>query len=307
MRCARSQSAGTSAGILRAVSAPTAESLAEQLSPLREDPARAAVLCDIDGTLAPIVERADSAHVRDDVSKLLGRLGRHYALVACVSGRSAAEARRLVGVGSIAYAGSHGAELLQAGASRSTLLPAFASWRGRVRSFAREHDSTELRVLRVRIEDKGPIVAFHWRGTPDEEAARTRLEGLAAEAEAEGFAIHWGRKVLEVRPPVPFDKGQAVRNLCEPLDLRAALYGGDDATDIDAFDALEAMRGEGRLETVVRVGVRSDEGPAAIVERADLAVDGVRGFAAVLEALENEAGGARPADARPALRPHEGN
>ncbi len=79
-------------------------------------------------------------------------------------------------------------------------------------------------MLRVRIEDKGPIVAFHWRGTPDEDASRTRLEGLAAEAESAGFATHWGRKVLEIRPPVPVDKGQAVRTLCERARPAAALY-----------------------------------------------------------------------------------
>ena len=103
------------------------------------------------------------------------------------------------------------------------MIPAFASWEGRVRRFATAHDSMELRRLRVRLEDKGPIAAFHWRGAPDEDAARTWLEGLAQEAEAEGFATHWGRKVLEVRPPVPIDKGQAVRTLV-PAPRRASRY-----------------------------------------------------------------------------------
>ncbi len=263
------------------MSAPTAD----RLAPLSEHPDRGAILLDIDGTLAPIVERAENAHVREESSKLLGRLARRYRLVACISGRSAAEARRLVGVGSIAYVGSHGAELLEPGAAKPTTLPAFASWEGRVRDFAAEQDTPELRVLRVRMEDKGPIVAFHWRATPDEDASRTRLEGLAAEAESAGFATHWGRKVLEVRPPVAVDKGQAVRTLCERASPAAALYAGDDATDLDAFAALRAMQDEGVLEATICVGVRSDEGPAAIIDQADLAVDGVEGVTAVLEAL----------------------
>jgi trehalose 6-phosphate phosphatase len=267
------------------VSAHTADTLAEALKPITDDPSRAAVLCDIDGTLAPIVERADQATVREEVSRLLGRLARRYALVACVSGRPAAEARRLVGVGGIAYAGSHGAELLEPGAHRPRLLPAFASWEDRVRRFAAERDTSRLRVLRVRIEDKGPIVAFHWRGAHDEEAARTHLEGIAAEAEAAGLATHWGRKVLEVRPPVKVDKGQAVRELVGRAQVRSAMFGGDDATDLDAFDALDAMVEEDLLETAVRVGVRSEEGPDAIVERADVVVDGVEGFVGVLETL----------------------
>jgi trehalose 6-phosphate phosphatase len=148
-----------------------------------------------------------------------------------------------------------------------------------------ELDTPELRKLRVRIEDKGPIAALHWRDVPDEEAARTRLEGVAGEAEAAGLAVHWARKVLEIRPPVPFDKGQAIRDLVELTGPRSALYAGDDTTDLDAFDALGALVDEGTLDAAVRVGVRSDEGPAEIVERADVVVDGVSGFAQVLAVL----------------------
>jgi trehalose 6-phosphate phosphatase len=269
------------------VSAPTADALAESLRPLTGDPAHGAVFCDIDGTLAPIVQRADEAHVPKEVSRLLGRLARRYACVACISGRSAAEARRLVGVGGIAYAGSHGAELLEPGQSSPRLIPDFKSWEGRVRRFASDQDSRELRLLRVRIEDKGPIVAFHWRGVPDEEAAHARLEGLAQEAETAGFATHWGRKVLEIRPPVPLGKGRALRELVAARHPRTALFGGDDATDLDAFDALEALVADGTLAAAVKVGVESDEGPAAIAERADVVVDGVDGFVSVLEGLSS--------------------
>jgi trehalose 6-phosphate phosphatase len=267
------------------VSAPTAEALAEALRPLREEPRRAGVFCDIDGTLAPIVRRAEDAHVREETALLLGRLARRYGCVACVSGRSAAEARRLVGVGGIAYAGSHGAELLEPGATQPHVVPAFKSWEKRVRRFAAERDTPALRLLRIRIEDKGPITALHWRGVPDEDAARTHLEGIAHEAETGGLATHWGRKVLEVRPPVPIDKGRAVRDLASRAGLSSALFGGDDATDLDAFEALKQLRREGALEAAVCVGVRSDEGPAAIAERADVVVDGVEGFKRVLAAL----------------------
>jgi trehalose 6-phosphate phosphatase len=276
------------AGILRIVPAPTAETLAAALRPVTEDPSRAAILCDIDGTLAPIVLRAEEAHVPDKASRLLGQAARRYRLVACISGRAAADARRLVGVGRIVYAGSHGAELLEPGATGARISPAFESWTGRVSDFAEHRDDAALRRLRIRIERKGPIVAFHWRGVPDEDAARTRLEGFAREAEAEGLDFHWGRKVLEIRPPVPFDKGQAVRELVERSGVRAALFGGDDATDLDAFAALDSMVGEGALDAGIKIGVRSAEGPAAIVQQADHVVDGTEGFVAVLEALLGE-------------------
>ncbi len=268
------------------VSAPPVKALVESLRPLTQHPSRAAIFCDIDGTLAPIVSRPEDSRVREEVSVLLGRLGRRYAMVACVSGRSVAEARRLVGVGAIAYVGSHGAEVLRAGAKRPQLVEAFAGWEDRVRGFVRGRENArDFKRLRIRLEDKGPIKAFHWRGSPDEPAAETILRGVAQEAEATGLAIHWGRKVLEVRPPVHVDKGQGVRALLESAPVRAAMYGGDDATDLDAFEALDALTAEGRLDAAVRVGVRSAEGPEAIVTRADVVVEGVPGFTQVLIAL----------------------
>src|SRR3954447_559217 len=137
------------------------DELAERLHALTRDPARAAVFCDIDGTLAPIVERPGDARVPGHVSRLLGELGRRYACVACVSGRTAAEARQLVGEESIAYAGLHGAEMLAPGEDHARMVPAVEAWTDRVRRFSVAHDTATLRRLQVRIEDKGPITAFH--------------------------------------------------------------------------------------------------------------------------------------------------
>src|SRR3954454_17823693 len=161
------------------MSVPSVETISDALRPLTGRPQAAAVLRDIDGTLAPIVERAEDATVPEATSRLLARLGRRYRVVACISGRGAAEARRIVGVGGIAYAGSHGAELLLPGHAQAELVPAFATWAGRVRDFALSKDSADLRMMRVRIEDKGPIVAFHWRGARDDAAALTRIQAIA--------------------------------------------------------------------------------------------------------------------------------
>jgi len=261
------------------------------LRPLIADPARAAVLCDIDGTLAPIVERPGAARVPPGTSHLLAELGGRYGCVACVSGRRAVEARRLVGQDGLTYAGLHGAEMLAPGEDRARVVPAVEQWEGRVRQFSRDRDATSLTQLGVRFEDKGPIAAFHWRGAPDEDAALDAVRDVARAAETEGLATHWGRKVLEVRPPVPIDKGQAVRHLVTETASRVALYGGDDATDLDAFAALDALVTSGTLASAVRVGVRSEEGPQDIVARADLVADGTEGFARVLRCLLEGAGG----------------
>jgi trehalose 6-phosphate phosphatase len=253
------------------------------LRPLTDHPARAAILCDIDGTLAPIATRAEEARVPPAATRVLAELSRRYAVVACVSGRSAVDAKRLAGVGAIAYAGAHGAELLWPGDLQPTVVPEFQRYSEAVHAFAEEHDGDDLRQLGIRIEDKGPIVAFHWRGAPDEGAAHAHLREIARHTD--GLAAHWGRKVLEVRPPVPITKARAVQELIKLPEVRAALYGGDDTTDLDAFDALDGAVAGGTLDAAVRVGVVSEEGPREIAERADLTVQGTAGFLEVLHAL----------------------
>jgi trehalose 6-phosphate phosphatase len=143
----------------------------------------------------------------------------------------------------------------------------------------------------VRSEDKDAIAAFHWRGAPDEEAAAEQVRGIAERARTEGFVVHWGRKVLEVRPPVPLDKGLGVTALLRgaadggAASVRNALYVGDDTTDVDAFSALQALTADGTLERALCVAVGSEETPPALLEGADLTIDGQSGVRGLLEAL----------------------
>jgi trehalose 6-phosphate phosphatase len=108
---------------------------------------------------------------------------------------------------------------------------------------------------------------------------------VGAAAEAAGFWTHRGRKVLEIRPPVALDKGRGITRLLEGQDLDAALYAGDDLTDLDAFAALRTLRDEGAISTALCVGVASDETPPELAERADLLVDGPAGVRALLSTL----------------------
>ena len=263
----------------------TSALLSEALAPLRADPARAAILFDIDGTLAPIVEHAADARVPPGTRRLLAEIARRYGVVACVSGRRASEARAMVAIGTISYLGSHGAEILRAGWTEPVVDKEIEDWAERIHEFAREADTADLRRRRVRLEDKGAIVAFHWRGAPDEEAARAAIDAIAARAEAAGLRTHWGRKVLEVRPPVRIDKGAGIESFLADTDVDVALYVGDDVTDLDAFHALARLADSGRISRAIRVGVRSDEGPSEITDEADLVVDGPEGVIELLTAL----------------------
>ena len=95
---------------------PTDTTLEELLEPLRRDPSRSAVLLDVDGVLAPIVPQPDDAHMPETTRRPLIEVARRYGVVACVSGRRASDARRIVSLGSIAYLGNHGSEVLRPGA-----------------------------------------------------------------------------------------------------------------------------------------------------------------------------------------------
>ena len=263
-----------------------AATLVEALGPIRSEPGRSAILLDIDGTLAPIVRHADDAHVPEATRSVLIEVSRRYGLVGCVSGRRAATARQIVAIGTLAYVGNHGGELLRPGARRAEVDPELAAWGERVREFASAAYTVEHHRLRVRSEDKEVIAAFHWRGAPDEAAAEAAVREIAARAQEQGLAVHWGRKVLEVRPPVAFDKGLGVGTLLRSQEnIVAAVYVGDDRTDLDAFRALRSMEGSGALQVALCVAVSSDEAPPELAEESDLTVDGPTGVRGLLEAL----------------------
>ncbi len=270
-------------GILERVS--PAATLVEALGPIRSEPDRSAVLLDIDGTLAPIVRHAGDAHVPEATRAVLIEVSRRYGLVGCVSGRRATTARQIVAIGTLTYVGNHGGELLRPGRTTAEVDPELAAWSDRVRAFVERAYTPEHQRLRVRSEDKGAIAAFHWRGAPDEEAAEAAVRAIAERAEREGFVVHWGRKVLEVRPPVRFDKGLGIAALVRGQELAAALYVGDDTTDLDAFRTLRSLQEQGALGTAICVAVSSDETPPELAAAADLSVDGPGGVRGLLEAL----------------------
>jgi trehalose 6-phosphate phosphatase len=224
-------------------------------------PHRTGVFLDIDGVLAPIVPRPEDARVPWEARAELARLARRYALVACVTGRVGEEARALVGVDGVEIVGEHGLEL----------VPEAEEWIDRLQAFAAAAEWP--------AEAKRLTLAFHWRTAPDEEEALAVLRPLAERAEAEGFRPRWGRKVLEVRPPLDADKGTAVAALLDRHGLRRALYAGDDTTDLDGFRALEG------LDLAVRVAVASAEGPPELREAADVVVDGPAELLQLLQRL----------------------
>ena len=221
----------------------------------RSEPERAAVFLDVDGTLAPIVQRPDDAAVPAPTRAEVKRLAGKYRLVACVSGRTAADARALVGLDGLEFVGVHGLEADPEARAFAPQLEAFA----------------ERIAWPWTVEDKaGVTLAFHYREAGDEREAAALADRVARAAEQAGLWPHHGRKVLEVRPPVAVDKGTAVRRLLDGRQLTRALYAGDDTTDLDAFRGLD----EAGLEVALKVSVGSPEMNPRLLTEADLVVDG---------------------------------
>jgi trehalose 6-phosphate phosphatase len=214
--------------------------------------------------LAPIVDRPEDAvppaETRAELERLVGR----YALVAVVSGRTSEDLRGRLGVEGIVCVGSHGLEL----------EPQADRWRRVLAAFAADAPWSP-----EEIEVKGLAVAFHFRGRDDERQAVRELDAIAEAAREAGLVARYGRKILEVLPPVGSHKGTAVRRLIEEHGLRRALAAGDDTTDIDSFAALEG------LEVAVRVAVTSAEAPRALLDAADLVVESTNEFLALLRRL----------------------
>jgi trehalose 6-phosphate phosphatase len=264
-----------------------AGNIAGLLEPLRAEPESSAIFCDIDGTIAPIVERAADARVLPETRELLGGLAGRYALVGCLSGRRAVEARALTGRDDLVYIGNHGFERLLPGQDEPTPAPGLRGHEDATAAFLDQHaDLAELERTGLRLEDKGPIKALHWRGADDEAAAEARARELASEAVGFGLIPHWGRKVLEIRPAVELSKGTALAELLEENRIANALYGGDDRTDVDAFRTLRDMTATGDLRAAVCIGIASAEGPPEVSQEADAVVEGPEGFVATLRLLE---------------------
>jgi trehalose 6-phosphate phosphatase len=234
------------------------------LERLAAEPEQAGLFLDFDGVLAPIVDRPEDAAAPPETRTELARLVGRYALVAVVSGRARADVKARLGVDGVVCVGSHGLEA----------EPQADRWRQMLAAYAADAPWPPSE-----IENKGLALAFHFRDRPDERAAVRELEAIAETAREEGLVARYGRKVLEVLPPVGSHKGTAVRHLLDEYGLRRALAAGDDTTDIDSFAALDG------LEAGVRVAVTSAEAPRALLDAADLVVADTTEFLELLKRL----------------------
>ncbi len=233
-----------------------------------------AILSDIDGTLAPIVSEPASARASDRASAALQSLAERGAQVALITGRSPDQARRMIGIPSASYATNHGLTIRLGGDEWTS--PEVEPYVEKAVCVLAEIGSID--VPGVTVENKGPILAIHYRNTPSESEALAAIEAALQRSPTAGeFTRHGARKVIELRPPLPLNKGTAATAILAHLAPAAVVCMGDDLTDIDLFDAVRASG----IPCAV-VAVENDE-QQDVMEAADYYVRGVEGVERLLE------------------------
>lgn len=231
------------------------------------------VMLDVDGTLAPIVSRAEDAAVapltRAVLERLVATKGVHVILV---SGRAASDANGIVGVSGLWTVGNHGFEVVTPAGELET-DPDLADQSAAITQAARELEPIVAAVAGAKLENKRWTLSVHYRLVARDAVAPLRA---AVERVALGLRLRMtdGKEIVEVRPIAHVDKGTTVVMLGERLgafeDGGSIVFIGDDRTDEDAFRSLRArspravtirVDESGEEETAAELRVRD---PAAV-------------------------------------------
>jgi trehalose 6-phosphate phosphatase len=246
---------------------------------------------DFDGTLAPIVDDPDSAHIHPDAAGVLLDLSSVVRAIAVVTGRPARKVLALGGLDEVGREiGETGRELLVFGqygferwtsTSRRVVSPrppqGLSGFLRELPQVLRDADTPDAFV-----EDKGLAIAVHTRRLADPVAAFERLEPRLRDlAERQGMVVEPGRNVIEARSP-GMDKGTVVRDLAKDQEAGGFLFAGDDLGDVEAFAAVEDLREQG-LPTLLVCSASDEEN--ALLRRSDVVVKGPEGVLDLLRRL----------------------
>ncbi len=255
---------------------------------------------DFDGTLSPIVDDPEYAHIHPDAAEVLVALAAQVKAVAVITGRPARQALDLGGLDEVGNAiGESGRELFVLGqygnerwtsTDRRVISPkpprGLATFMGEIPRLLRQADAAEAWV-----EEKGLAVAVHTRRLDDPDAAFDRLLPVLEEAaKSHDLDVEPGRWVVEVRAH-GMHKGAAVHRLTEEVGAKAFVFCGDDLGDIEAFKAVQELRDRGFPCLLVWAAPGDEQNPLS--EMADLVVAGPDGVLDLLRGLTADIRSAR--------------
>lgn len=242
---------------------------------------RFGLFSDLDGTLAPIAPTPEQAQITPRNRELLAELAKELPLVALVSGRRAASLQQRVGLPGIVYIGNHGLERWVDG--EVEVMPEARPYLASIQKVKVALD--KLVIPGAMVEDKEATLSFHYRQTVNPQAFVDATESKIAEiVDREDLVLFTGKMVFEVRPPLEMDKGIAFRNLVMEHKLDAALFLGDDISDLNALRKAQQLRAEDRCEAW-GVGVQSEDAPDALAGTADFLASGVDDVESLLDWL----------------------
>jgi trehalose 6-phosphate phosphatase len=191
-------------------------------------------MVDYDGTITPIVRHPKLATLADETRELLRSLAnQQLCVLAVISGRRLSDIKKHVGIANAYYVGNHGLEIRGPGIdfvhpkakALSTILP----------SIRRELRNTSGSIEGVFIENKGLSLSVHYRAAKAiylprlKQSVRRAVEGYNA------LKVSYGKKIIEIRPRLQWNKGTAGKWLIKSLGEGLPVYAGDDYTDEDAF------------------------------------------------------------------------
>ena len=242
---------------------------------------RFGLFSDFDGTLSPIVDQPEAARITPANKQRLIDLQDKTAVIGIISGRAVVDIAARVGIDGLTYVGNHGLERWRDG--KRTAAEAVKPYLEEIAQAAAE---VRPRLLPgMQLEDKEVTLSIHYRQTAEPDQVRERFMPVAEEiAGRHALKLFEGRRIFELRPPIPLDKGSAFLGLVDEFRLDAAMFIGDDVTDTAAFQAAAELRRSGDC-LAYSVGVIDRETPQSVVELSDISVSGVEGVSSLLSWL----------------------
>ena len=242
---------------------------------------RFGLFSDLDGTLSPIAPTPQAAQITPRNRELLAELSKQLHIVALISGRRVASLQARVNLPGIIYIGNHGLEHWVNG--RVEILPEATAYLPAMQAAKPELET--LLVEGTYVEDKEATLSLHYRqAARPQEFAKAHADQIAEIVQKHGLALFTGKMVFEVRPPIAVDKGSAFRQLAEQAKLQAALFLGDDISDLHALRVAQELRQE-RCCQAFGVGVLSAEAPEVLAASADFLASSVEDVEALLDWL----------------------
>ena len=193
-----------------------------------------ALFLDFDGTLARLRPRPEDARLSYTTRRAMARLAGNSRVRVCViTGRKLTDILIRAGVPKVRYLGLHGWD----SRGRAPLKLEVRETLDR----AKRHLADQIADLPgIRIEDKGPVFAVHYRGAADRQVglARASVRTMMAPVSTE-LRVLEGKYAWEILPKIIGDKGTAVQRELNRFSRHALpVYIGDDRTDEPAFAAL---------------------------------------------------------------------